>query len=138
MSDIVKHTFTLDATFGACTGPYVRGARVAMSFKSASAFVCNDAIGRFNSGSGTITWTAPAGLGGSSAAVQLVFTTTNGHSTTATFSGSVTSPLNIFTDAFISGTITLGKGVSGAPGGDCSAGPSLTSLPISSVTMTLS
>ena len=137
-SQVVAHTYTLSATYGACTGPYVRGAQIALTFHSAAAYSCANAIGKLNIGSGTITWTAPFGMGKSTASLSLTITGSSQHYTTVTFSGAVTTPANIFTDTFVSGTVTFAKGANTEAGGDCTAPPGLVSLPISATTLTLS
>ena len=88
------HTFRLAAQLGRCSGNYARKAKISMTFRSKTPFSCKQAIGKANGGSGTITWTAPEGLGASDAAIQLVFGATHGHVTNARFHGTITSRAN--------------------------------------------
>ena len=76
---------SLGATFGSCSGPYVRAAGISVSFRTKSALSCQSVIGAHIGGSGTLTWTAPVGLGTSGASIHLVIGSTNGHTTTAHF-----------------------------------------------------
>ena len=133
------HTLKLAATLGQCSSPYVRSAKLALTFRSKTAFSCKSAIGKPNAGAGTVTWTAPAALGGSDAAIQLVIGSTHGHVTTARFHGTVTSRANVFTDQHVSGTITLRGGLGeDVAGGDCSSAKRLQKLTVTSVSMTIS
>ena len=77
-----QHTFTLTAVLGNCSGPYVRAARVSLSFRSKRPVSCDNALGIPDNGSGTLTWTAPAGMGNSRAKTQLVIASTSGHTAT--------------------------------------------------------
>ncbi len=133
------HTFRLAAALGHCSGSFARQAKISMTFRSKSPFSCKQAIGKANAGSGTITWTAPAALGTSDAAIQLVFGATHGHVTNARFHGTITSRANLFTDQHVTGTLTLKKGLaSDGSGGDCSNTSRLQKFTVTSVTMRIS
>ena len=133
------HTFTLGATFGSCSGPYVRSAQISVSFRTRHAISCRSAIGVPSAGSGTLTWTSPVGLGSSQTSIRLVIDATNGHTTIAHFSGVIRSQSNVFSDAQVSGTLVLQRGLAAtSSGGDCSAATRLDSLALTSATMTIS
>ena len=133
------HTFSFGATLGSCSGPYVRAARISVSFHSKSAMSCETAIGAPSGGSGTVTWTSPVGLGTSAASIQLVFDGTQGHTTLAHFSGLITTRSNVFSDAHVSGTLVLHRGLDAATsGGDCSTASHLGGFSVTSAHMTIS
>ena len=133
------HTFTLGATLGSCTGPYVRSAQISVSFRTRHAISCRTAIGVPSAGSGTLTWTSPVGLGSSQTSIRLVIDATNGHTTLAHFSGVIRSQSNVFSDAQVSGTLVLQRGLAAtSSGGDCSATTRLDGLALTSATMTIS
>ena len=139
LSTAKTHTLTLHAALGGCSGPYVRGAQVSFSFHSKRAFSCNTAIDVPNAGSGRITWNAPVGMGTSAATIQFVIDSSSGHTTTAHFSGTVTSQANLFTDAHVDGSVTLRSGITSTDaGGDCSSSTRLGSFVISSIALTIS
>ena len=110
-----------------------------MKFRSKSGYSCKHAIGIPNAGSGMLTWTAPTGRGTSAASIQLVFTASKGHTTTAHFHGVVTSRSNVFSDARINGTLTLQRGLGATTaGGDCAPLTRLQKFIVTSVTMIVS
>ena len=112
---------------------------MSVKFRSKSAFSCSGAIGKLNAGSGTLKWTAPAGLGTSDASIQFVIATSTGHTTTASFHGVVTSRANLFTDYRVNGTIKLRQGLKPASaGGDCDGAARLQKFDVSAITMTVS
>jgi titin len=133
------HTFTLAATLGSCSGPYVRAAQISVSFHTKRAISCRTAIGAPNGGSGTLSWTSPVGLGTSSASIQLVIDSTNGHTTDARFSGRITSQSNVFSNAQVTGVLVLKRGLAATTsGGDCSTATHLDGFSLTSATMTIS
>ena len=87
---VETHTFTLGTTFSRCTGPYVTQAKLAASFKTRS-LSCQTAVGVASTGTGTFIWTAPSGLGTSTASIEFTIDSTAGHSTLVSFRGSITS-----------------------------------------------
>ena len=110
-----------------------------MTLRTKTALSCQSAIGAHIGGSGTLTWTAPVGLGTSGAAIQLVIGSTNGHTTTAQFSGVVTSHASVFSGAKVTGTLTLERGLGAATaGGDCAPATRLGTLSVTSASMTVS
>ena len=131
-------TFALASTIGSCTGPYVTSARLSISFRSASGISCQNAINAISSGSGSMFWPSPRGMGKSSVTLRFVITSTSGHSTNVHFYGDVRSAANVFTGAHVSGNLTMDRGLnSGANGGDCSKTSPLTSFGITAITMKL-
>jgi hypothetical protein len=132
-------TIDLAATLGTCTGGYVSAGRVKASFRSTRPMTCQNAIGVSNGGSGTLTWTSPAGMGTAGATVRFVFASTSGHSTSVHFYGDVTSHPNLFTGRHISGTITLNRGLkSAASGGDCRAAAALAKFNVTAINFSMS
>jgi hypothetical protein len=135
----VANSFTLGATFGSCSGPYVQAAGIAVSFRTKSALSCQSVIGARIEGSGTFTWRAPIGLGTSGASIHFVLGTTVRHTTTAHFSGSVTSHASVFSGAHVTGTLILQRGLhAAASGGDCTPSKWLGSFSVTSAGMTIS
>ncbi|MGO9873668.1 MAG: fibronectin type III domain-containing protein [Acidimicrobiia bacterium] len=133
------HTVVLQTTLGSCSGPYVRAAQISVSFRTKRAMSCRSAIGVPSGGSGTLTWTSPVGLGTSGASIQLVFGSTNGHTTTAQFFGVVRSQSNVFSDAHVTGTLVLNRGLAATTsGGDCASGTRLGGFSVTSASMTIS
>jgi hypothetical protein len=129
-------TFGLSTTMSSCTGPYVRAARLSISFRSAQAITCRSAINVNNSGSGTMRWTAPAGMGKSSVTLRMVFTSTAGHTTKAHVYGRVTSTVNIFAGSHVSGDLTLDRGLKQVS--DCSTSRPLTTFGVTAVKLRFS
>jgi len=135
----VPNSFTLGVSYGSCSGPYVQAAGIAISFRTKSALSCQSVIGAQIGGSGTLTWTAPVGLGTSGASIHLVLGSTNGHTTTAHFSGTVTTHASVFSGARVSGTLILQRGLHAATaGGDCTPSKWLGSFSVTSASMTIS
>jgi hypothetical protein len=133
------HSLDLDATLGTCTGPYVSAARVSLSLRTKRAASCGSASGLISSGFGTLRWTAPVGMGRSAASIHLQITSTGDHQTKATFFGIVTARNNVFSDAHVQGSLTLGRGFHfDSAGGDCSSQTPLTTMPVRAITMVLS
>ena len=133
------HTFTLDASLGACTGPYVQKAKLALTFRTTRAISCETAISVVSSGSGTLTWTAPFGLGSSGASLQFTIDSSDGHTTTASYHGTITAQGNMFTGAHVSGTVFLNRGIQGADiGGDCPSSGRIASFAVTAITMSVS
>ncbi len=133
------HTVVLQATLGSCSGPYVRAAQISVSFRTKRAISCRTAIGVPSGGSGTLTWTSPGGMGTSGASIQLVFGSTNGQTTTAHFFGVVRSQSNVFSDAQVTGTLVLDRGLAATTsGGNCSSSTRLGGLSVTSASMTIS
>jgi titin len=131
-------TFALASTLSKCTGPYVRAASLSISFRSSSAVTCTSVLNVNNTGSGTIRWTAPRGMGKSALTLRFVITSTSGHTSTAHVYGQVTSTLNVFTGSHVSGDVTLDRGLKAASsGGDCS-GTALTHLGITAIKLRFS
>ena len=131
-------TFALASTIGSCTGPYVTSARISISFRSATGISCQNAINAISSGSGSIFWPSPRGMGKSAVTLRFVITSTSGHATNVHFYGDVRSAANVFTGAHVSGNLTMDRGLnSGANGGDCSKTSPLTSFGITAITMKL-
>jgi hypothetical protein len=135
----VANSFMLGATFGSCSGPYVHAAGLSVSFRPKSTLSCQSAIGAQIGGTGTLTWTAPIGLGTSGATIRLVLGSTVGHTTTAHFSGTVTSHASVFSGAHVTGTLTLQRGLhAAAAGGDCTTSKWLGNFSVTSASMTIS
>jgi hypothetical protein len=133
-----RHTFALSATFGICTGPYVQRAKLSASFQS-STISCLTAIGSPSGGSGTLTWTAPGGLGTSTVSVEFTIASTAAHVTLAQFHGVVTSPSNLFSGAHIGGTLTLNRGLgASSAGGDCPALGAIDTFAVTTIAMNVS
>jgi hypothetical protein len=131
-------TFELSSTLGKCRGPYVRAASISISFRSASPISCRSALDVNNSGSGTIRWTAPRGMGKSSLTLRMVLTSTSGHTTKAHVHGDVTSNVNVFKGSHVSGDLTLTRGLKASSGGgDCGA-PGLTRFGVSAIKLRFS
>jgi len=130
-----QHTFTLTAVLGKCSGPYVRAARVSVSFRSKRPVSCDNAIGVPDVGSGTLTWTAPVGMGDSRAKIQLVIASTAGHTATAHLDGAVTSAGNLFAHAQLAGTVKLDQGI--GRGGDCASATRLDTFRVAAITITI-
>jgi len=117
-------TLTLASTFSQCTGPYVRGASLSISFRSSTAVTCRNVVGVNSTGSGVIRWTAPRGMGKSALTLRFVITSTSGHTSTAHLYGDVTSTVNVFTGSHVSGDLTLDRGMKAtSEGGNCSSTP---------------
>jgi hypothetical protein len=132
-------TWTLASTMGSCTGPYVTSARIAISFRSATAIGCGNTVNAINSGSGTIFWPSPNGMGRSDVTLRFVVTSTTGHLTYVHVYGDVRSLANVFTAAHVSGNITMNRGLkSVANGGDCTATTPLKNFGVTAITMKLS
>ena len=133
-----SQSFAFGATFGSCAGPYVQQAKMSLSLRS-GAISCQTAIGSTSSGTGTLTWTAPPGLGNSAVSIRLVLASTAGHETLASFHGTVTSKQNMFSNAHVTGTVILNRGIAGASaGGDCPATGRISSFAVTAITMTIS
>jgi Fibronectin type III domain len=131
-----QHSLALGATFENCAGPYVTKAKLFLLFRSPS-ISCQTAVGSASGGSGTLTWIAPAGLGSSAASIELDFGSTAGHTTLATFHGTVTSRSNLFSNAHVSGVVIFSQGLDRAPTGDCPASGRLNTLVVSAISMTI-
>jgi Fibronectin type III domain len=131
-------TFKLASKLGRCRGPYVRAASIAISFRSSTAISCRSALNVNSTGSGTIRWTAPRGMGKTSLTLRLVLTSTSGHTTKAHVYGVVTSNVNVFKGSHVSGDLTLDRGLKAtSDGGDCSTA-ALTDLRVSKVKLRFS
>jgi hypothetical protein len=119
-----SQTFSLSSTLSQCGGPYVRAASLSISVRSSTALMCRNAINVNSTGSGTIRWTTPGGMGKSSLTLRFVITSTSGHETKAHVYGQVTTTVNMFTGSHVSGDLTLDRGLAASSaGGDCSASP---------------
>jgi hypothetical protein len=117
----------------------VQAAAIAVSFRTKSALSCQSVIGARIGGSGTLTWKAPVGLGTSGASIQLVLGSTNGHTTTAHFTGTVTTHASVFSGEHVTGTLTLERGLhASTAGGDCTPSKWLGSFSVTSANMTIS
>ena len=135
----VRNSFSFGATFSTCSGPYVHAVGISVSFRTTNALSCQSVIGTRIGGSGTLTWKAPVGLGTSGTTMQLVIGSTAGHTTTAHFSGTVTSHASVFSGTHITGTLTLQRGLhAAASGGDCTPSKLLGSFSVTSASMTIS
>jgi hypothetical protein len=131
-------TFTLATTFSKCTGPYVRAASLSISFRSSTAVSCHNVVGVNSTGSGTIRWTAPRGMGKTALTLRFVITSTSGHTSNAHLYGDVTSTLNVFKGSHVSGDLTLDRGMKAtSDGGNCSSTP-LTRLGVTAVKLRFS
>jgi hypothetical protein len=131
------HTFALSATLGACTGPYVQKGRITASFHTRS-MSCLSAIGVGSGGTGTLTWTAPGGLGNSTADLQFTIESSAGHATLAQFHGTVTSRANLFSNARVGGTVILNRGIASTGSGpDCASTGRVDSFAVTTITMSL-
>jgi len=135
------HVLDLAATLGTCKGHYVSSARVSFPLRAKRTASCASAVGLVSSGTGTLFWTAPPGMGKSKATIQLKITTTGKHVTKATYFGTVASSKGngIFRGAHVKGTLTLGRGFHApSAGGDCQSKTPLGSLPVTAMTLVLS
>jgi titin len=138
LSRTEPQTFALDATASNCNGSYVTAGRIRASFRTATPTTCPNLTTVTSGGSGTLTWTAPTGLGTAGATLQLVFVSTAGHVTQAHFSGTVTSKGNLFTQRHVSGNITLNRGLKPvASGGDCTALIPLTTFAVTAISFSI-
>jgi hypothetical protein len=117
-------TFDLSSTLSQCRGPYVRAASLSISFRSSTAVTCRSVPNMNSTGSGTIRWTAPRGMGKSALTLRFVITSTSGHTTTAHVYGQVTSTVNVFKGSHVSADLTLDRGLNASSdGGDCGSTP---------------
>lgn len=129
--------FRLSASGQTCTGGFVTGARTKMKVTTATPVNCQNINTTTLGGSGTFTWTAPAGMGTSNFNVQWRWTS----NTTIHFSGSVSasgSTNNLFNARHVNGNITTSTSLaSTASGGNCSATIPLTSFAITAISYKL-
>jgi hypothetical protein len=120
----------------ACTGGFVTSGNLSASGQTPTVR-CSGMVGASAKGAGTLTWTAPANMGKSTAKLNFTVTGTAGHTTSGTISGKVTtSGSNLASGKTITGAFVLNKGLrSTASGGDCSVTSSLTSFGITSISL---
>jgi hypothetical protein len=133
-----RQTFALKATLGTCAGPYVQKATLSASFRSPS-MSCANAVGLSGDGSGTLTWTAPRGLGTSAVSIHFTISSTAGHVTLAAFHGVVTSRSNLFSGAHLGGTVILNRGLApSGSGGDCRSPGRISAFAVTAIRLNLS
>jgi hypothetical protein len=119
-----------------CTGGFVTGGRLKASMQTTTTN-CAGLVGKTSNGSGVLTWTAPAGMGQSSAKLNFKVTGSTGHETHGTITGVVTtSGSNLAAGKAVSGAFSLNKGLqSVASGGDCTVTVPLTSFGLNSISL---
>jgi hypothetical protein len=133
-----RQSFAFNATFGTCAGPYVRKGKLSASFRSQT-MSCSTAVGRSGDGSGTLTWTAPGGLGTAAVSIHFTISSTAGHVSLAEFRGAVTSRSNLFSGAHFGGTVVLNRGLGAVgSGGDCPTSGRIRSFAVASISLNLS
>ena len=133
-----RQNFALTTTLGTCAGPYVQQASLSASFRS-STMSCSTAVGRSGDGTGTLTWTAPRGLGTSAVSIHFTISSTAGHVTLAEFHGTVTSLDNLFSGAHIGGTVVLNRGLGASnAGGDCPTSGQLHAFAVTAISLNVS
>ena len=132
-------TVALNATLSSCTGPYVANGKMSFSMHSALPVTCLSPKHLAVNGAGTLTWTAPAGMGTAHAEMRFVVSSTNLHVTHVHFTGVVKSKSNIFTERPFTGDITLNRGLHPvASGGDCAASIGLHRFGLTTVSFVIS
>jgi hypothetical protein len=71
--------------------------------------------------------------------MQLTIDATDGHTTSVSYHGTITSRANLFTNAHVSGTIELNRGIEGADiGGDCPSSGRIATFAVTAITMSIS
>ena len=71
--------------------------------------------------------------------MQFTIDSTNGHTTSASYHGTITSRANLFTNAHVSGSLTLNRGIEGADiGGDCPSSGRIATFAVTAITMGIS
>jgi hypothetical protein len=132
-------TYAMSSVPLTCTGGFVDAGTVTGSFRSSTEVRCGSVFGVKNAGTATFTWTAPGGMGKTTAKLNLKLTSTDATSTTGTFAGiTTTTGSGLFKDDGISGSITLGKSLlPAAQGGSCTVTIPITSFPITAITLNI-
>ena len=120
----------------ACTGGFVTSGRLKASLQTTTTN-CAGLVGKTSNGAGTLTWTAPAGMGSSTAKLNFKVTGSTGQETHGTITGVVTtSGSNLAAGKPIAGAFSLNKGLkSVASGGNCTVTIPLTSFGINSISL---
>jgi hypothetical protein len=132
-------TITLNSRLATCTGPYVANGNISFSMHSALPVTCQTPAHLTVNGAGTITWTAPAGMGTANAEMHFVVTSTSGHVTHVHITGVVKSKSNLFTERTFAGDITLNRGLHAtASGGDCTVTIGLHTMSVTAITFAIS
>lgn len=119
-----------------CTGGFVTGGTLSGTAQTPTVR-CTNLVGQKAAGTAKIVWNTSDHAGTTTLKLNLKFTASAGHSTDGKFVGLVTtSGGNLFAGRSITGTFTLGKGLSSINAddpGDCSATQRLKSFPITAL-----
>lgn len=136
LSSSRPQTLGVSSTGLSCSGGFVTGGNLSASLQTPNVR-CSGMVGKSGNGSGTLTWTAPANMGKSTAKLNFKVTGTVAHTTTGTITGTVTtSGSNLGSGKAISGSFTLNKGLKPtAQGGDCSVTSPITSFGITAIAL---